>query len=91
MRRPGAPSAGDIIACREDRSTSSCRVAGAAPFGRADRLIVSSAKIRLALSVYWASFQNIVETSDPEPTVSVGIEQQTVLAGLIGIAVLPGE
>jgi hypothetical protein len=88
MRRPGAPSAGDIIACREDRSTSSCRVAGAAPFGRADRLIVSSAKIRLALS---ASFQNIVESSDPEPTVSVGIEQQTVLAGLIGIAVLPGE
>src|ERR1017187_2120646 len=36
----------------------------------------------------WASFQDIVETSDPEPTVSVGIEQQAMLAGRIGSAVL---
>jgi len=38
-----------------------------------------------------ASFQDIVETSDPEPTVSIGIEQQTMLAGRIGIAVFPRE
>ena len=36
----------------------------------------------------WASFQDIVETSDPEPTISVGIEQQAMLAGRIGSAVL---
>lgn len=36
----------------------------------------------------WASLQDIVETSDPEPTVSVGIEQQAMLAGRIGSAVL---
>ena len=36
----------------------------------------------------WASFQDIVETSDTEPTVSVGIEQQAMLAGRIGSAVL---
>lgn len=37
----------------------------------------------------WASFENIVETSDTEPPVSVGIEQQAMFAGPIRIAVLP--
>src|ERR1700730_1630426 len=41
------------------------------------------------VSLDLASFQDIVETSDPEPTVSIGLEQHAMLTGRIGIAVFP--
>jgi hypothetical protein len=41
------------------------------------------------VSLDLASFQDIVETSDPEPTVSIGLEQHAMLTRRIGIAVFP--
>ena len=36
-----------------------------------------------------ATFQDIVKAADSEPSISIGLEQQAMLAGFISVAVIP--
>ena len=40
-----------------------------------------------ASPLYCTPFQNIVETSDPEPSIAIGLQEQTMLARCIRIAI----